>query len=607
LIEGKRFDEAKEILTTLKPREKAPAADWIRYAEAHRRIDDLAEAEAALRKALEADPTSTNAWVLLVNTLVSANKPNDAEAEVENAKARLPAEERELVLGQCYEVLRDAKRAEESFRKFYSQEPESLAANRAIAGFYLRANRLTEADKFLDFILKKGAASTNENDKQDVEWAKRARAVVIASEGSWERFKEAEAMLPRNAAEASTSDLMLRIGLLAPRTEPASLRASLVLYEELQKRQPLQVNEQVQLARLYERVGQWPKAKQIMLGVMAQRNPDPLMYLAFAEMLARNREYGEAENWIHQYDLVRRDGLSLPILITLRVRQERPTEAIALGTGLIGPAPWPANKRVQAKAVATIFQNLRLYAEAEKIWREYAKFEPTAWLAVARCVGMHGDLDEAFALLETAAKHHSPLDVVGVGMQILRARKGETQNKHFQELARWYKAALQADEKSAYLQMLLGDIREIRGELDLAEKEYRRVLARTDLPPQLRAAISNNLAFILSTQNRNTEEALKLVDDSMKVIGPSSDLLDTRGVVYLAAGRHQEALQDFQEAILVPTAMKWVHMAFAQKALGDDEAARGSLKKAQELDLKREDLYADEWTRYQRLAAELGL
>jgi hypothetical protein len=53
--------------------------------------------------------------------------------------------------------------------------------------------------------------------------------------------------------------------------------------------------------------------------------------------------------------------------------------------------------------------------------------------------------------------------------------------------------------------------------------------------------------------------------------------------------------------------MKWVHLALAQNALGDNAGARSSLKKAQDMELKREDLYDSEWVRYERLARELGM
>ncbi len=118
--------------------------------------------------------------------------------------------------------------------------------------------------------------------------------------------------------------------------------------------------------------------------------------------------------------------------------------------------------------------------------------------------------------------------------------------------------------------------------------------------------VANNLAFILSAQQKDLDEALKLINQSMEVLGPDSDLIDTRGVVYLAMNRPAEAIADFKEAVLVPTASKWVHLALAQHAAGDSDAARESLKKAQDMNLKRHDLYSSEHERYDRMVQALA-
>jgi tetratricopeptide (TPR) repeat protein len=271
------------------------------------------------------------------------------------------------------------------------------------------------------------------------------------------------------------------------------------------------------------------------------------------------------------------------------------------------PQSWTAARSVQIQTAAQLLQDLAQYADAEKIWRQYAKIDPRATILLARCVGMYGNLDEAFSLLETAAKHHPPRVLLLYGIEILRARKTDAQEKHFAKLGQWFAAARQAEPGDVQIESIVGDMWEIRGDLDKAEAVYRKLLARTDLDPTFRAGIGNNLAFILSTQRKNTDEAVKLIDDAMKVYGPSSDLLDTRGVVYLAAAKPDKAASDFKEAVLVPSAMKWVHLAFAQHDLKDDSGAVVSLKKAQEMDLKRQDLYDAEWIRYEKLARDLGL
>jgi predicted Zn-dependent protease len=617
MIQGKRFDEARKLLDGMAPASDAPVEELLRIADARRRINDLPKAEAALQQAVQVDSSSTQAWVMLVNTLVAQNKHSEAQAAITSAELRVPADQRDLVAAQCYEAVRDAKRAEESYLKLVTAKPRDLAANQAIASFYLRNNKHQQAIKYLDTIDREGVAAQTPADKEIVAWSRRGRAVALASEGTWHRFKQAEAILlasevelRKQGGEPTPADLLLRISLLINRSEPSSLRTALALFEELQSRQPLQTNELVNLARLYERVGQWQKTKEIMLGVLGARDPEPLHYLAYAEMLLRNGEYGDVENWLNLYDRVGKINASFPIRVKLRARQNKPQEAVALvkrWIGPLGPKPWPQVRLQQIEAAAALLQGIRLYAEAEKYWRVYAEVDPTRLIQLAKCVGLYRDLDEAFALLESSVKHSSPQTALVFGMQILRARKADARDNHFEQLGRWYQAALVAMPGNPALEMSLGDIWEIRGQLDKAEGVYRKILARNDLEPVLRAGVANNLAFILSAQQKNTDEAVGLIDSAMDVYGPNSDLLDTRGVVYLAAGKPKVALADFKEAVLDPSAMKWVHLALAQNATGDREGARSSLKKAQDLELKREDLYEVEWVRYERLARELDM
>jgi Tfp pilus assembly protein PilF len=613
LIQDKRFDEARALLDTIEPEADTPLDELLMYADARRRTGDLPKAEAALQQAVQVDSSSAHAWVFLVSTLVSAGKQAEAEAAVQNAKERVPDKDRELVLAQCYEALRDLKRAEQSFLKAVGERPRDLLANQAVASFYLRTNRRETAMKYLDAIRKEGAAATSPGDKEIVSWAERGSAVAIATDGNWQQFKEAEALLLKNedeirqsGREPDASQILLRIALLVDREEPSSVRAAVELFEELQRRQPLQASEMVNFARQYERIGEWSKAKSLMLNVLAGRDPDPLYFLGYAEMLLRNNELADVDSWLDRYDRVGANYMSRPIRVKLRVRQGRDKEAVALIRSWLGPLPWRAGQLDQVQVAARLLHQLRQYAEAEKIWRGYMQTEPSGVIMLATTVGMYRPLDDAIQLLEASLKFHTPRDVLVVGMEILRARKADAKDQHFAALGRWYQAAAKASPNDPQLEMLIGDIYEIRGRLDKAEEQYRKVLARTDLDPMTRAHIGNNLAFILSTQRKNTDEAVELIDKAMEVYGPSSDLLDTRGVVYLAADKPDKALADFREAVLIPSAMKWVHLAFAQSALKDREAARASLKKAHDLDLKRQDLYDAEWDHYEKLARELG-
>ena len=109
---------------------------------------------------------------------------------------------------------------------------------------------------------------------------------------------------------------------------------------------------------------------------------------------------------------------------------------------------------------------------------------------------------------------------------------------------------------------------------------YRTLLDRKDLPPQQAALAANNLAFYLA-EPETAAEAQTLIDRAVAELGPHPDVLDTRGVVLLAAGKGKEALADLNEALLVPTATKFLHLALALASQEQFDAARTALAEAQ--------------------------
>ena len=69
----------------------------------------------------------------------------------------------------------------------------------------------------------------------------------------------------------------------------------------------------------------------------------------------------------------------------------------------------------------------------------------------------------------------------------------------------------------------------------------------------------------------------KLIDAAMDELGTHPDLIDKRGRIHMGDGVSQEALADFSEAVLQPTDVKFLHLAWAQFEAGDEWAANASL------------------------------
>lgn len=96
-------------------------------------------------------------------------------------------------------------------------------------------------------------------------------------------------------------------------------------------------------------------------------------------------------------------------------------------------------------------------------------------------------------------------------------------------------------------QLLLGSVAEARGDLELAERRYRELLA--ELPQH--AVTLNNLAWVLAQQGDRADEALLLIDQALAIAADHPDFLDTRAATLKQLGRFQDAKRALQRALQV--------------------------------------------------------
>ena len=73
------------------------------------------------------------------------------------------------------------------------------------------------------------------------------------------------------------------------------------------------------------------------------------------------------------------------------------------------------------------------------------------------------------------------------------------------------------------------------GHLDRVESEYRDILSKSGpMTPQEEGLILNNIAYAMAL-NGKTEEPLELIGKAIDLRGPTGDLIDTRGFIYLVS------------------------------------------------------------------------
>ena len=243
------------------------------------------EAEAEFRKAVELAPETSDAWLELIRLLVKQKKNDEALRVVQSAQIKLPEDRRALTLAQGYELLGDIAQAEQFYQSALTAGAQNLFAKQQISAFYFRTNRREQAKKYLNEILSSTPQTPQE--KELYAWARRMTAELLADDGNYSRFLQAIELLTPQNGQASAEDLYTRIALLFKRSDPNSSRQALRLLEELQKMRPLTWNERLNLAQLYERIGDWSTASKEMLALLADPKPDPNVYITYIEMQLR--------------------------------------------------------------------------------------------------------------------------------------------------------------------------------------------------------------------------------------------------------------------------------------------------------------------------------
>jgi tetratricopeptide (TPR) repeat protein len=121
-----------------------------------------------------------------------------------------------------------------------------------------------------------------------------------------------------------------------------------------------------------------------------------------------------------------------------------------------------------------------------------------------------------------------------------------------------------------------------------------------------RAVVLNNLAFLLaldtSAAKSTSDDPLKLVEEAADILGPNSDILDTRAVVRVSQKDYQGAIRDLELAVTDgATASKYYHKAVAHLYAGENKAAAEAWQKAEELGLNRDSINRMEHDQYEEL------
>lgn len=578
----------------------------------------LEKSGAALEKAVQLAPNSADVWLSWVSFLRTTMQLDRAAEAIRQAQLALPEDELPLVLARCYEITGRWFDAENRYRAAMEYNPDDVRAMRLLAAFYLgngyplTANKLDRATPLINRILKAAADGKNEPLDENVLWARRTAAEILAAKGDYQNLLKAEKLLASNAVGGTLAveDQLRMARILAPRPEPISRIKAAALLAEVKRNQPLAMNDDMILGKLYFLTDNWNDARPHMVELIARYPAAEAPRATFIEMLldrGGRTDLGEATKQLNRLaEVAPGSPATMELVARLAIKTDQQAKARDALRRLL-PADLTQLKEESLPAalrVAELITELKDFDTAEQLYRFIATKKPDAIPQLATFLGVHRDPEKCFELLDQLQGKIAAPALIQSAIAVLRTRREDLGDRFDPRVQAWLDRALRDDPEGITLLLQQAELFDLGGKYDEAAAIYRKLLERSDVEGQARAIVLNNLAFLLAlggAKEASSGEAYKLVQEAVQILGPTSDILDTRAVVFLAQKRYSEAIADLELAVIDgPTASKWYHKALAHLQADDGANAELSWKKAVGLGLDRAALNHMEWDQYEK-------
>lgn len=600
-----RTADALSIAASLTPEDCTDPDQLLWYASLLARCQAPEEAQLACRRAIAAAPTRPLPRATLVGIQASAGDTAAAEATAAEAVAALEGADRERFESLVDGLIGDPEAIEKRCRDAVAKAPDDPAAARRLAEALLRRQKRAAAVEELRRLV---AMPTAEGTPTLV-WARRALGAQLAATGLYRDFAEALALLEANVdgdGKQFSEDVASSILLLVNRDEPSSWRRSFTLFEELAKRRPLTVDERVGLARIQSRLGQRAKARDELAAIASSPNSSIGVVTSLVELLLEDGDTRGAARWVARLEeTVPGSPSTIRLQAKLALAEGRRDRAAELAATLIPAEPVTAVNAARLLQGAKLAEELGFPEAGDRVLGEYATLSPAGAVLRASSLGRRQRTAEAIESVAAAAGRVSPMAFLDAVTTIVRHATDDLSAESLARIEEWIARARRENPGAAEVAIQAAILEDALGRSEDAERSYRALLADESLSPVQRGVVAANLAWILA-RPETADEAAELVDRAVQTLGPLPDVLDTRALVRLAKGQTNLALDDMREAVIVPTALKYLHLAAAHVAASDLEAARVAFARSKALGLGKERLDERDARRIESLESTLA-
>ncbi len=616
-IQGKSEQEVLEVLNQAVSLDPDRIGSYLSLSRYFMKIKKSGEAETVIKKAISVNPNIAAAYVEYGKFLGFVNRDGEAETQFQKAVEVEPTGFDPLeALAAFYFDRKQFDKAEATYKKIVAVQENSAESRMELANFYSRVTRENNALSVLNEII--------------TEFPEYSRA----------RYRIGEIYLDRRENEKAGEQVSALLELNNNDTEALMLRARIKLQEnkadeavkdleEVLKKQPSQKDALFYMSQARLSLGQVDQARGF-IGDLDKYHPGFLKtYLlkiqsGFAENLPENalrlsnELLEEVKRSVASAELREKDLEELRVrAITARglafLELGKLTEARTDLQEIVRISPSSAAAAVNLAKVAVAARN---YGEAEKLYEKALAADENNFDALNGLVNVlvgqnqferaaakvDGAIAAAGAEPETSAALHFLKSGIFSSQKNLEAAENELKtsielDENYLPAYSAYASLLAARNQidpaveqykniiskkpSAAVYTLLGMLEDGQGNLTQAVNYYRKALEVTPNTP----IASNNLAWLIVSENGNMDEALKLAQTAVDRKVNTAGFYDTLGWVYYKKGLYSPAAEQLKRAVALdnaeaarnghkPAAVYRLRLATVLASAGDKSSAR---------------------------------
>lgn len=582
---GNRSDYVNKAIENFRlAMQEDPSASFLieDIAELYRISGRVREAVEEAQKALKANPDDLNARRVLAR--VYTEEIGDAQTNhIDEGMARRAVEQYKLItekdpkdvdslimLGRLNKLLGNSVDAEGAFKKALAADPQNEDATVGLADVYSDRGDSHAASDLLEKL-----ARTNPSP--------RALMGLAASYEQLHQYKDA-AEAYKKALALDPTRMELKAALARDQALAGEPEEALKTYRELAQANPQDPQAYLGMFSIYRAQKKFDLAEKMIEKAKQLDAEDPEIIYNQALLLEDEGKTAEAiatlKNTLtatsrRSYDATQR-AYRLQMLDTLGLlyQKNEQYEQSVDAFRQIAALDVDAAPRAEAQIVDT-YRQAKQYAKAEQEYDAASKNYPndrTLREVHAQLLSDEGKTDAAVADLKQLLNGKNDREIyISIAEVYEKAHKYPEMAPPLDEAE---KLAHSNDERARVL-FTRGAMYEREKKYDLAEKQFREVLAMDSANDPIYAEALNYLGYMFADQNVRLEEAKNLIQRAISLDPNNYAYLDSLGWLYYRLDRLDEAEQQLTRSVQLMSKDPTIH-----DHLGDVYFKRGKIKEA---------------------------